>query len=281
MTPPTTDVPPIVEVPFTPDTGGSGGGGNGTGGDDGGNDGEGDDDTLPFECLVLRSTLNVGILASDAITNTGSTTSTGDIDLSPGTSITGAPVAIFPATTHVADSISLQARNDAKTAYTTFNSLPGAVTIFNAQLGGTTILPGIYDVPPSALITGTLILDANNDLNARWVFRLADTLTTATGASIVVINDIKNPEDTPGLESSSGCDVFWIVRSSATIGGDNTFVGTILAATTITVNKGAVGSIIYGRLLASAFNAGAVTLDTTTIVIPTCCLDGLVEVPIG
>jgi type VI secretion system secreted protein VgrG len=53
--------------------------------------------------------------------------------------------------------------------------------------------------------------------------------------------------------------VFWTVASSATIGTNATFAGTILARTSISV---ATGATIGGRLLAST---GAVTLQGNTI----------------
>jgi len=57
---------------------------------------------------------------------------------------------------------------------------------------------------------------------------------------------------------------FFLVGSSATIGGTNTFNGNVLAQVSITT----VGSdTITGSLLAST---GAVTLDTATVTSPSC-----------
>jgi len=71
--------------------------------------------------------------------------------------------------------------------------------------------------------------------------------TTASNSSVVVIND--------GL----GCNVFWQIGSSATLGTGTTFTGNILALTSITLTTSAR---IFGRALA---RDGAVTLDTNTI----------------
>jgi len=85
-----------------------------------------------------------------------------------------------------------------------------------------------------------------------WIFQAGSTLTTATGSSVVL---------TGGAQS---CNVYWQVGSSATIGTGSAFKGTILALTSITVTTGVS---IDGRVLA---RNGAVTLDTDTVVRPTC-----------
>ena len=57
--------------------------------------------------------------------------------------------------------------------------------------------------------------------------RSASTLTTATDSSVQVINGGQN------------CNVFWQVGSSATLGTSTTFIGNILALTSITLTTGA------------------------------------------
>src|ERR1019366_5803225 len=58
----------------------------------------------------------------------------------------------------------------------------------------------------------------------------------------------------------TGNDVFWQVGSSATLGTQTAFAGTILALTSITLNNGA--SIQCGSALAEN---GAVTLDDNAV----------------
>jgi hypothetical protein len=60
--------------------------------------------------------------------------------------------------------------------------------------------------------------------------------------------------------------VYWQVSSSATLGTNTAFAGTILASASITAQTGAT---VIGRLLAGS---GAVTLDDNTITVPLCTL---------
>ena len=97
-----------------------------------------------------------------------------------------------------------------------------------------------------------MTLDTKGDPNAVFIFKAASTLTTAGASNIVVIG------------STSACNVFWQVGSSATLGTSSHFVGSVLALTSITATTSAT---IEGRLLA---RNGAVTLDTNTITTPVC-----------
>jgi hypothetical protein len=108
---------------------------------------------------------------------------------------------------------------------------------------------GVYCVPAAVSnLTGTLQLDAQGNPNAVWVFQMSSSLDTSPNSTVSVIN------------GGSGCGVQWLVRSSAVIATNTTFVGNILALTSITLNTGA--NVNPGRALA---RNGAVTLDTNTV----------------
>jgi ice-binding like protein/SdrD B-like protein/uncharacterized protein DUF4214 len=123
-------------------------------------------------------------------------------------------------------------------------------------LGGLTLTPGVYFFSSAAQLTGQLTLDFEGDPDALFIFQIGSTLTTASDSSIVMID--------AGLQPH-GCEVYWQVGSSATLGTNTDFVGTIVALTSVTLNTGA--SIISGRALA---RNGAVTLDTNVITIEGC-----------
>jgi hypothetical protein len=110
----------------------------------------------------------------------------------------------------------------------------------------------VYNSGSSIGLTGTLTLDAEGDPNAVFVFQAGSSLITASGSTVSLIN------------GAQACNVFWQVGSSATLGTNSTFSGTILALTSITATT---GSTITGRILA---RNGAVTLDTNSITTPVC-----------
>ncbi len=70
------------------------------------------------------------------------------------------------------------------------------------------------------------------------------------------------------VNGAQACNVYWQIGSSATLGTNSTFIGTILALQSITLTTGAT---VDGRVLA---RNGAVTLDTNVITKATCATGG-------
>jgi hypothetical protein len=99
-------------------------------------------------------------------------------------------------------------------------------------------------------LTGTLTLNLQGNPNAFFLFKIGSTLTTASTSSVVLSNS-----------GGGNCapNVFWQVGSSATFGTGSSFLGNVLALTSITVTTGAQSG---GRMLA---RNGAVTLDSNVI----------------
>ena len=190
------------------------------------------------------------VLAGSTVTNTGPSVINGDLGVSPGTSITGFPPGLVNGTQHSADAVALQAQKDLTIAYNDAAGRAPTATV-TADLGGQTLVAGVYTGTTLSL-TGTLTLDAQGNPNAVFIFQSAKTLITASASRIVLIN------------GADPCNVFFQVGSSATLGTNSVFVGTILALTSITANTGAT---VAGRLLA---RNGAVTLDSNTITRPNC-----------
>lgn len=188
------------------------------------------------------------VLGGSGVSNTGSTVLSGDLGVSPGSAIVGFPPGVVTnGTIHIADAVALQAQNDTVVAY---DALAGQIADGNLtgqDLGGMMLPSGVYEFDTSAQLTGTLVLDAQGNPDAVFVFQIGSTLTTASAAVVEVIN------------GGSSCNVFWQVGSSATLGTGTAFAGTIVALTSITLTTGASAS---GGLLA---RNGAVTLDTNVV----------------
>lgn len=200
--------------------------------------------TAPY----LGTLLSFTVLGHETVTSIGNTILNGDLGVSPGASITGFPPGVFNGVTHIADAVALQAQTDATTVVAGMTSQACDFNLTGQDLGGMTLIPGVYCFDTEAGLTGQLTLDAAGDPYAVWVFKMGSTLTTASGASVVYIN---SPQPI--------CNVFWQVGSSATFGTTTEFMGNVIASASVTMNNNAN---LLGRAVAQT---GAVTLDDNTI----------------
>src|SRR5579864_213410 len=191
---------------------------------------------------------NFAVLGASTVTNTGPTVITGDLGVSPGKAVTGFPPGTLTGgTIHAGDATATAAQAAAHTAFRSLvaehcgTNLTGKT--LGASPGAVTLSPGVYCFNSSAQLTGTLTLNGNGV----YVFKIASTLTTASKSSVVLDN---------GATAGS---VFWQVGSSATLGTNTSFEGSILANTSDTVTTGAS---VTGRVIALT---GAVTLSGNQI----------------
>src|SRR5579859_4871082 len=188
---------------------------------------------------------NFAVLAGTTVTNTGPTWITGQVGVAPGSAITGFP----PGTSgvqHKGDSVATTAQTNLTAAYVNAAAqpCPGTNNFTGVNLGGKTLVPGVYCQTTAPSLTGTLTLNGSGI----YIFQIGSTLVTASGARVVLIG------------GAQPCQIFWQVGSSATIGTSTTFIGNIMALTSIAMQTGAS---LNGRALA---RNGAVTLDTNRII---------------
>lgn len=220
----------------------------------------------------LGTSGNFAILAGSKISDAGGASSIidGDVGLYP---TTGLAIEIIQAQVtggtiyyaETSDALLNQAQNDLTTAYNDAAGRPFTTDfgVVDNQLGGKTLLPGVYRFGGAATanLIGELTLDANGEENPVWIFQATSTLITASDASVTLIG-------------ATSCDVFWQVSSSATIGTGTSFVGNIMADQSIALQTNAT---LNGSALA---RIAAVTMDHNTITHADCDDDGDVGTPV-
>jgi hypothetical protein len=202
--------------------------------------------------LVLGSATNYAVIAYSTVTNNGPSVITGDLALSPGSAITGAP--LVDGATNIDNTAAATAIADAGTAFTAISGFPcsGNNTLTNHELGGLTLAPGTYCWSPAGATSLTGVLTLSGPAGSVWLFQLPlNALTVANGASIVMEG------------GANFCGVAFVVAGAA-LGTGTAFQGTIISYAAITVGT---SSIVNGRLLSLT---AAVTLLSDTIDISEC-----------
>ncbi len=127
-----------------------------------------------------------------------------------------------------------------------------------AACGGSangTFVPGLYWSGTSIAIPagGTITLDAQNDPTAVFIFQSESTINSIGGNTHVIL-----------ANQAQAKNVFWVAKSSATIGGTtSTFKGTVIALVAVTVNT---GTAMTGRALARG--AEVTVQDGALITVP-------------
>ena len=204
--------------------------------------------------VFLGSAANFMVLAGSKITNSGLSTITGDIGVSPSTVINGFPPATLTGVQYPGDAPSAEAQVDLKAAYDSTSARIADSTIAT-ELGGFTYTHGVYKSGSGTFgITDTLTLNGNGDASAVWIFKMNAALTTASGSYVKLVNGAR------------WSNVFWQVGTSATLGSNSTFSGSIMALSTITANQGAS---IIGRLLARTDSVSLHDNSIGTVSVPT------------
>ncbi len=208
------------------------------------------------------------ILSKAGISTTGTTLVVGDIGVSPvkATAITGFALNLSTASTFSTSPLVIgkvyapdyasptpvnmtTAIGDMETAYTNGagRTNPTATELGAGNIGGLTIVPGLYKWGTGVTIPSDVILKGSaNDV---WIFQIAQNLNLSSATKIILSGGAKVD------------NIFWIVAGKTTIGTTAVFNGNILDQTAIVLNTGAV---LNGRALAQT----AVTLDANRVTVP-------------
>jgi hypothetical protein len=212
----------------------------------------------PFTTSILDSADKFAVFSGGTVENaTGTATRiTGDLGTYPGNAAVGLTPPVVVGTMHLGDGVAATAATDIGLAYNRMlsSNLPCGTDLTGTDLGGKTLVSGVYCFASTAGLTGTLTLDAQHRPNAVWVFQIGSALTTAANSQVVVINGT----------SAQVCNAFWQITSAATLGTNSVFGGNILAYAAITVTT---GTSIVGRTFALT---AKVSTDTNLISIAAC-----------
>jgi hypothetical protein len=222
--------------------------------------------------IPLGTATPFAVLAATAVTDVPTSSITGDVGISPaaGTNYAGLTQAEVTGSIYSTDgtgpasnvddsALLTTAQSDLTTAYDAAAGRPPTSTFSTGdnQLGGQTLTAGVYAFGHAATANITaaspLVLNGQGDANSVFVFQASSDLVTASDSVVQLVN------------GAQACNVFWQVGSSATLQTDSTFVGTIMALTSATLDSGAT---VQGRVLA---RNGAVSLDANTITAPAAC----------
>jgi len=220
------------------------------------------------EPVNLGSTANFAVLAASLISNVPTSAITGDIGLSPATggNITGfSPASQVTGKIYTVDASGpagstqdatrlTKAQGDLTIAY---NDASGRTPVptgpflnpGSGNIGGLTLVPGLYKFTSGAAITGSNVTLTGSATDV-WIFQIATTLNVGNGIQVTLAG---------GAQASN---IFWQVGTSATLGTTSVTQGTIMANQSISMNTGAT---LNGRALASI---AAVTLASNVITRP-------------
>jgi outer membrane protein OmpA-like peptidoglycan-associated protein len=190
----------------------------------------------------LGSAASFSILAGAAATVPGSTLP-GEVGAV--TAITDDAGTVYGSTKHPLNDAATQlALVNAGNAFTAASGLAAGNTLTGADLGGQTLVPGVYHSVAALAATSAVTFNANGDPNAYFIIQGDVTLNTTASTSMILLG---------GAQASH---IFWMVEGAATLGASSSFVGTILS------NGGAVtvGASVHFAGRAISLSA-AVTLD--------------------
>lgn len=216
--------------------------------------------------IDLGASGNYVILSKTAINNSGTSSITGDLGLSPAATsyITGLALTDFTGyatsaqvtgevfASDMADPTPINLTTAVENMITAYNNAAGRsetdfLELGAGNIGGLTLTTGVYKWTNTVTIpTNVTISGSSTDV---WIFQIAQDLTMSSATNIIL---------TGGAQAKN---IYWQVAGQATLGTTSHFEGIILSMTGITFQTGAS---INGRALAQT----AVVLDANAVVQP-------------
>jgi hypothetical protein len=182
------------------------------------------------------------------------------VGVSPGTDISGFGPGTIEGNDgnvafHTADAAAASAKaglglmfTDAMAALNEGDAPPTALA---AGIGdGQILFPGVYSAAADLDIAGSLVLDAQGDVDAVFIFQIQSALSLTGTVSLL------NPT------TATASNVFWAVGSSVTIAKNSAMTGIIMAYQSITMDTDAsLNGAALAREAAVTFVTNTVSLD--------------------
>jgi hypothetical protein len=224
----------------------------------------------PVKTVIIKTAANYAVLSEISITTSAISTITGNIGVSPATSITITNFGLildvlgeFSLASQVSGKVFaadyagrvpqelIDAINDFKAAFidamTRPNSIDVNINVGGGELGNMTLEPGVYTFTISPIgITINVDLTLNGGPDDVFIIQTNGPLTLAPDTEVILTGGI-TPEN-----------VFWVVAGDVTVGTDAELQGVVLAASDVLFEG---GSTLEGRILAK----GAVILQMAVI----------------
>jgi len=190
----------------------------------------------------LGTASNFVIFSTDgAVSNSGISQITGNVGTDNGSSTAFGNV---NGNMHDADGTSAQCASDVLIAYNQLNSATPEFFPSSLLGNGQVLLPGVYSISEATTINLDLTLNAQNNSNAIFIFKIQGSLSTNANAKVHLIN------------GALACNVFWKIEGLVDMASGTTMRGTLIANNSaINMNT---GDTLEGRIISTA---GAITVD--------------------
>ena len=183
----------------------------------------------------LGSATDFTLLAASGIYNKDASRISGNIGVWPANIVEGLTPSMVIGTQHLGNSTAQKALTDARNGYNSINSLTSTPDKNLTGKGITTPLgPGVYTFDNTTTLSGTISLDAANNPNAIFIFKVKGGLVISPSTTIRLLNDARR------------LNIYWQVADTLNIGTKSNLAGNFLVKNSIRLGKEA--AINGGRL---------------------------------
>lgn len=184
--------------------------------------------------------------SAGAIDNTGASIINGSLGTNVGL-LTGFPPGNITGQFHIANPVSAQAAIDLETSYAYIAGL-GCDTVLGSSLGNNQVLTkNTYCIGEASTLNGNLILDAEYDSTALFVFQINGAFSTGVSSQVVLINE------------ASTDNIIWQINGTFILGESSVFKGIVLVNGAITLLE---ASQLIGKGLS---RQGAISLHNNIV----------------